>query len=109
VSDLHSGAWSLTEQRFEITPAMYYAENENVLSLNTVDDDVLAHGEAARPNAEIFVTGAASVREGSEKNETAGNRVNQTGRNIHAATFFGYVDPNVVKISLGPWRYTMRH
>jgi hypothetical protein len=57
-----------------------------------------------RACAEIFITGAPDVREGGEKRETAGDRVNQARSNIHAGAFLGDVKPDVIQISFGPWR-----
>jgi hypothetical protein len=71
------GLWSLIEQRFKVAPAVYHPENENVFTFDAIDNNVLAHGEAARAGAEILVTGTSDVREGGEKEETVGDRVNQ--------------------------------
>ncbi len=77
---------------------MHYAENQNVLTIDTVDDDVLTHAGAARPGAEIFVVGSPNIGECGQKKETAGDRVNQASGNIHAAALFGDVKPDAVEI-----------
>jgi hypothetical protein len=40
---------------------MHYAGNENVLTIDTVEDDVLTHAGAARPGAEILVAASPNV------------------------------------------------
>jgi hypothetical protein len=37
---------------------MHHAENKNVVTIDTVDDDVLTHAGAAHPGAEIFIAGS---------------------------------------------------
>lgn len=88
---------------------MHHAENMNVLTIDTVDDDVLTHGGAAQPGAEIFIAGSSNIGEVGQKIETVGDRVNQAGGNIHAAAFLGDVKPDVVKIGFGLWRYPVCH
>ena len=88
---------------------MHHAENQNVLTIDTVDDDVLTHGSAARPGTEIFIAGSSNIGEAGQKNEPARDPVNQAGGNIHAAAFFGDVKPDVIKIGFGLWRYPVRH
>jgi hypothetical protein len=80
---------------------VYYPENENVCTFD-------ARGEAARASAEIF-TSATGEREGGEKKETVGDRVDQAGSNLHAGAFLGDIKPDVIKISFSVRRYTMRH
>ena len=41
--------------------------------------------------------------------QSLGDRVNQTGGNIHAAALSGDVEPDVVQIGPGLWRYPVRH
>ena len=77
--------------------------------IHAVDDNVLTHGGAARPSAEIFIAGSSSIGEAGQKSETAGDYVNQAGRNIHAAALFGGVKPTSFKIGFGLWRYPVRH
>ena len=103
------GLCSLPEQCFEIAPSMHHAENKNVLTIDTVDDDVLTHAGAARPGAEIFVAGSPNIGEVGQKKETAGDRVNQASGNIHASALFGDVKPDVVKIGFRLWRYPVSH
>ena len=88
---------------------MHHAENKNILTIDTVDDDVLTHTGAARPGTEIFIAGSSNIGEAGERKETAGDRVNQAGSNFHAAAFLGDVEPDVIKISFGLWRYPVRH
>ena len=59
---------------------MHYAENQNVLTIDTVDDDVLTHAGAARPGPEIFFAGSSNIGEVGQKQETAGDRVNGATR-----------------------------
>src|SRR5437660_12853536 len=85
------GAWSLPEQCFEIASSMHHAKNKNVLTFDTVDDDVLTRGDAARPGAEIFIAASSNIGEGGQEKETASDCVNHAGGDIHAAAFFGDV------------------
>src|SRR5208283_5649922 len=100
---------SLIEHSFEISSSVYHAENENIPTFDAVHDDVLAHGDASRPGTEILIARSSCVREGGEKIEPGGNRVNQARRNIHAAAFLGDIKPDVVQVGYRTWRNTMRH
>ncbi len=100
---------SVVEQRFKVAAAVYYSENENVRTLDAIHDDVIAHCEAARAGAKIFIAGAADVRETGEKRETASNLVNQAGGHIHAGALLGSIEPDIIEIGLGSRRDTMRH
>jgi hypothetical protein len=71
------GPRSLIDQRFKVASAVHHPKNENIRTLDAINKDVLAHGETARAGAEIFITGAAGVRERGEKREAVGDRVNQ--------------------------------
>jgi len=41
-----------------------------IWTFDTVDDDVLAYGEAPRPDAEMFIAAAVDERERGERKET---------------------------------------
>jgi hypothetical protein len=88
---------------------MHHAENKNVLTIDTVDHDVLSHVGAPHPGAEIFIPGSSNIGEVGQKKETASDRVDQAGGNIHAAAFLGDLKPDVVKIGFGLWRYPVSH
>lgn len=88
---------------------MHYAENRNVLAFDTVDDHILTHGDAAGTGTEPFIAGSSNIGEAGQKNESAGDRVYQAGGNIHAAAFSSDVKPDVIKVSFGLRRYTVRH
>jgi hypothetical protein len=59
---------------------VHHPKNQNIRTFDAIDNDVLAYSETARAGAEIFIAGAAGVRERGEKRETVGDRVNQAGR-----------------------------
>jgi hypothetical protein len=61
------------------------------------------------PVPKILIAGSSCVREGGEKEKSAGDRVDRARRNIHAAAFPGDIMPDVVQIGFRPWRDTMRH
>jgi hypothetical protein len=77
-----AGLWSLPEQCFEIAPSMHHAEDKNVLTIDTVDDDVLTHAGAARPGAEIFIAGSSNIGEVRQKKEN-GRLSRQSGEWHH--------------------------
>src|ERR1039458_3646923 len=105
----HGGQRSLPKQVFEVAFPMNHAKNENVLAFDAINDNVLTHGEAARPDAEIVVADTSRVREAGEEKETVGNPVNQPGGNIHVAAFRCHVKPDLVKIGFSLSGYTVRH
>ena len=57
------GLCSLPEQCFEIASSMHHAEDQNVLTIDTVDDDVLTHAGAPHPGAEIRIAGSPNIGE----------------------------------------------
>jgi hypothetical protein len=67
-------ASELIEQCFKVASAVHHPENENVRSFDAINNDVFAHGKAARAGAEIFIPGASDVRKGGEKRGAAGDR-----------------------------------
>jgi hypothetical protein len=79
------------------------AKDKNVLSLNTVQDDVVPNSNAPRAEAEIVVADASKVRKTSKKDKSVRDRVNQPIGDFDAAAFLGDVIPNTVKIGLGLW------
>src|ERR1700729_4308727 len=84
-------------------------KNEDIVCFDAVDDNVFTNGEAAGPEAEIFIARTTHEGEAGKQNETFCDGANQAVRNLDAATIFCDIKPDVVKIKLGPWRYTMRH
>jgi hypothetical protein len=87
------GLRSLVEQRLKVA----------------IDDDVFAHGEAARACAEILITGSSTHGRAARKEKRpAIESIRRVGQ-IHASALPGDVEPDAVKIGFGPWRYTMRH
>jgi hypothetical protein len=77
-------------------------KNEDIVGFDAVDDNVLTDGEAAAPEAEIFIAGTPHVGEAGKQNETGCDGVNQAVRNLDAAAILCDVRPDVVKIKLGP-------
>ena len=66
------------------------------------------------PRPEVTLRGVEAApatwcRTKAQKNETAGDCVYQAGGNIHAAAFSSNVKPDVIKVSFGLRRYTVRH
>jgi hypothetical protein len=88
---------------------MHHPENVNVPTLHTVDDRVPTHGGATHPGAEVFIAGSSNIWEVGQKEETAGDRVNQASGGGNAATLSGDVKPDVIQIGLGLGRYPLRH
>jgi hypothetical protein len=99
----------VAEKSLYLASAMCDPKNEDIVGFEAVDDNVFTHGEAAAPEAEIFIPGTPHVWEAGKQNETVCDGVNQAVCNLDAAAFLCDVKPDVVKIKLGPWRYTMRH
>jgi hypothetical protein len=62
-------------------------KNEDIVGFDAIDDNVLTHGEAAAPEAEILIAGPSHVGEAGKQNETVRDGVNQTVRNLDAAAF----------------------
>jgi hypothetical protein len=63
-------------------------EDQNVLLFNTIDDDVLMHGEAPQTGTQILVAAAADMRVASQKIETRGDRINEPVGNVDATASF---------------------
>ena len=89
----------MTERRFNITAAVHHVKNQHVFAINTVDDDILAHGKASQAGAQI-VAESTYVGMIAEKKETVGNGINQTISDLYAATISGYVVPDIIKLEL---------
>jgi hypothetical protein len=85
------------EQILNLASPMNHAKNQYIRAFDAIDNDVLAHNEAAQAHAKIIVAGTFGIWEAGEKNETVGYRVNKPRGDIHAAAFGGYVKPHVIK------------
>src|SRR5580693_9802141 len=59
------------------------------------------------PQARFFTEFKELVAKGERRreNETAGERVDQAGGDIHAGALPGDMEPDVIKIAFGQWRY----
>ena len=99
----------MAEKHIKVAPAMHDTQDKHVLVVNTVNDDVFAHGQAAASRAKIFIAGASDIKEAGEKQETICDGVDEAVSNLDAAAFLRGVKPDVVKIGFGAWRDTMRH
>jgi hypothetical protein len=88
---------------------MHHAENKNVMTIDTVDDDVLTHAGAPHSSAEILIAGSSNIGEVGQQIETAGDSVDQASGNIHATALSSDIKPDVVKIGFGLWRYPVSH
>ena len=45
----------MSKQRFNTAAAMYYVEDQHVLTFNAVNDDVLAQGKNAQAGTQVFI------------------------------------------------------
>jgi hypothetical protein len=56
-----------TEKHIKVAPAMHDTQDKNVPIFNTINDDVVAHGQAAVSRAKIFIAGPSDIKEAGEK------------------------------------------
>jgi hypothetical protein len=57
----------MAEKHIKVAPAMHDTQDKRVLVVNTVNDDIFAHGQAAASRTEIFISGASDIKEAGEK------------------------------------------
>jgi hypothetical protein len=88
---------------------MYDPENENIRTFNAIDNHLFAHGKAPRSCTEFPVTGTPFMRKVGQKTESVANGVHQPRGDLHTAAFPCDIEPDVVKVGFGPWRYTESH
>lgn len=99
----------MPEECFYFAPSVCDTKDQYVLGFDTVHENILTYGETAVATAEIFGAGTPQVREAGKQEETVRDRVDQTVGNLDAAAFLRREIPDVVKITLRPWRYPMGH
>ena len=97
------------KKRIKIASAVNHSKDEYVFAFDAINDDIFTYGKAACADAEIPVTGAASLGEVGQEAKSVGNGVNQSGGNIHAAAFLADIEPDAVKIGFNSWSYKVGH
>jgi hypothetical protein len=75
---------------------VYHSENEYLRAFDAIEDDVLAHREAAQTYPELPIASATGRREASQKKKPVRDGVNQPGGDVHAAAILGDMEPDVV-------------
>lgn len=69
--------------------------------MDSVDDDVFAHGKAPQSGTQILVAGAPDVGMRGEQVEAVGYGIDQAVGGIYATALGGNVVPDVVQIGIG--------
>ena len=85
---------------------MYHPQNEHIFTFNAINNHVLAHGKAPRSNSEIPIACTSHKGVFGQQKEPVRDGVNQPGSDLRAAAFLSDINPDVVQVGLGPWRYT---
>ena len=66
----------MVEKGLQLAAAMDNAKDKHVLVFNTVDDDILAHRQAAASGAEIVIAGASGIGKAGKHEKTVCDGVN---------------------------------
>jgi hypothetical protein len=99
----------MAEQGLKVAAAMRNTKDKHVAVFDAVHDNVFSDCHAAAAGAEVFIARASDVREAGQHKKAVGDGVDQAIGNLDAAAFLGDVIPDIVKVTLGVWRETMRH
>jgi hypothetical protein len=57
----------------------------------------------------LRIAGAPRIREAGQEEKTPGDGVDEAGGGFHAAALLCDMEPDIVKVGFGPWRYTVSH
>ncbi len=98
-----------TDQGSDVATIAEHAENQNVLTLDTIENQMTAHREAAQAGAQILATVATSVGIPGNQEETVGDGVDQAISDLRVAAFDGDVAPDFVEVGIGFGCATVRH
>lgn len=90
----------MPEKRLDVPAAAQHAQNHDVMGLDSVDDDVLADGNAAQACAQIVVAAAADVGIFGNQQESVGDGIDQAIRNFDVASFGRDVVPDALEIGI---------
>jgi len=110
-----SSAWliggnsTLTQQRLNVAATPYHMKDQDVLTFDAVDDDVLTHGKTAQPRSQLLVAPAAQTRVTGENEKALCDGINEAVGDFDAAAFYCNVVPKAIKFSFGLGCYAMRH
>src|SRR5260370_4868787 len=99
----------MPEQRFDVTAGAYHMENQNVLTFDSVEDDVLARGKTPQARAQILIAPSSNVGVTGKKEKPLGDGIDHAVGNLNAAAFLGRVIPDAVKLGFGMRGDTVRH
>jgi hypothetical protein len=77
----------VAEKSLNAAPAMHDAQDKRLLIFDTVDDDILAHRQAAVSGTKIFLAGTSDAGEATEHKETVRDGIDQAIGDLDAAAF----------------------
>jgi hypothetical protein len=99
----------MAEEGFDIATTMRYAKDEHTLVLDTINDDVVAHGKSPGADTKVLVAGTAQIRMAGKNKKSVGDGIDQMVGDFDASALFGDVVPDTVEVGCGLWRDAVRH
>jgi hypothetical protein len=75
-------------------------ENHNIVLFDTVNNDILAHGETTQARAQIFIAMASDVRVAGKKIEPLSDGINKPVSNLDAAALFWQCNTRCYRVLL---------
>src|SRR5208337_3727322 len=88
---------------FHVSSSMHNAKNQHVVILDTVNDDVFAHGKTTRANAKLVFAGPAQIWVAGKKKKSVSDGINQLVGDFDAAALGGDVIPDTVEVGRSLW------
>ena len=76
--------------------AAYDVQDQNILTFNAIDDDILSRGKTAQAGAQVFIAATSNMGIGGKKKKTVGDGINHAVGDVDAVAFLGKAIPNVV-------------
>jgi hypothetical protein len=87
----------MPEKRFNVTAGADHIKNQHVLTLNAIDDDILARKKTSQARAQILIAAASDVGITGKKGKPIGDGINHTVGNLEVAALGGEVVPDAIK------------
>ena len=88
---------------------MHNPEDEHVLTLNAVQDNVLANSQTSISGPKVRLAGTPDARKTGDHQKTVGDRFDQMIGDLDTAAFLGYMEPNVIEVGFSALCDPMRH
>src|SRR5438105_10116185 len=100
---------SMAEQSLDIPAAAQHTKNHHVITLDPVNNNVLADWEAAQAGAQILIAGPTEILVTGQKKKPVGDGIYQTVGDVCATAFGSDIIPDLVEIEVDFWRTAVCH